>query len=196
MSSNQSLSKAIYENALNGTDKLYQLLTTTGNWEIKNKNAFSIISFIYHLFYYRINLLSKYSDNYIREILFECIAMYLAPYNISDKNKFIDECNEIFNILDTFFINSKNSKDSLSLSNIGKFFIAYVENCKTSEVYDAINSLLISTYFFDILQNSNFLTSSNNTSCTKTTENNTSFTLKVIIITLVIFSVLFILYNL
>lgn len=182
------LYEKIYDNAMNGTDELYRLLSTDSKWIIKSKNLFIFISFNYHLFFYRIVLLSKYSDNYVKELLFKCIDKYISHLSINtiqEKNKVIDASNEIFEALGSFIVSLSETHDPYIMNFLGQYLIGYVEMCKPAEVFDFKTTMLITSYFTELLKNCDFLVA--NEEEEKINEN---FPLKLVIAVCVIFAII------
>lgn len=150
------LSNYVYDTARLGTEKLYTALTTDNTWEITNKTTFVIVSFVYHFFFYRIILLSKYSDRDISIILKNCMFEMTSHVtnNIKERNKLIDICNDIFYNLDIITHELTNNNKNLhqhAIQNRAKYFIANVENCKPNEVFNSVAMLIINIHFSEIL---------------------------------------------
>lgn len=153
------LSSKVYNKSMDGTETLYKLLINNNALEIKDKTNFVFTSFIFHLYFYRIILLQKYSDNYICKTLTTCIDKMFSTItsNIKEKNTLVDKSNEIFNILDTFTNNflTYSDRDSFQITNIAKYFIANIENCKFEEVYNSVAIFEITSYFSALLSEYN-----------------------------------------
>lgn len=152
------LANLIYNKSRLGTEELYKLLNTNNEWQINNKTAFIVISFFYHFFYFRIVLLSKYSDDYISKVLFSCLNELISHItnDISEKNTLIDICNDTFTYLD-YCIKQELLENKNTILDRAKFFVASVENCKSSEVNNSIAIMQISTYFASVLKDSSIL---------------------------------------
>lgn len=151
-----SISSIIYEEARLGTEKLYKSLTETNSWEISNKTSFIITSFIYHFFYYRMIMLSKYSDSYISNILKDCLYEMTSHVTnkIEEKNELIDICNKIFSTLDSITKElagaSRETFQSLMLLQ-SKYFIANVDDIKLEEATNSVAILIINIHFGSLL---------------------------------------------
>lgn len=138
----------VYSLAEDGTAELYNLLIDN-NFNIKNDYGFSLTSFLYHLFYIRLILLSKYSEQYISDVLYKCLDNKISQVStdITIKNNFIDAANDTFRDLDLFWYKLSTTEDSWVLMDIGRYFIACLNKCKVSEVHDVKLSMYITTYF-------------------------------------------------
>lgn len=141
-----NIANIIYDESRLNTEKLYQLIKRQNTWEIHNRTSFVVISFVYHFFFYRMIMLSKYEDDYIKIILQQCMNEMVSHITekIEEKNKIIEICNDIFLDLDAIV----KQKD---VELQGKYFIATVEGIKPKDVFDAVNTLLINIHFGSIL---------------------------------------------
>lgn len=139
----------IYEESRLGTEKLYKALKETNSWEIYDKTSFIIVSFIYHFFFYRMIMLSKYSDTYISNILKDSLNEMISHVTnrTEEKNELVDICNDIFLVLDNLVRNS--TEESFILQ--AKYFIANVDGIKIDEVFNSVAILVINIHFGALL---------------------------------------------
>lgn len=152
-----SISYYIYEESRLKTEKLYSILKETSSWEIKNRTAFVVTSFIFHFFFYRIILLSKYEDSAIRNILKDCLYEMISHVTNekSEANTLVDLCNDIFDNLDAITTTLSDCNDENEGQEImqlqGKYFIANVDGIKPKEVLNSVAILIINTHFASLL---------------------------------------------
>lgn len=139
----------VYEESRLGTEKLYKALKETSSWEISDKTSFIVVAFIYHFFFYRMIMLSKYSDTYISNILKDSLNEMISHVTnrTEEKNELVDICNDIFSTLDTF--TRDFSKDSIISQ--AKYFISLVNNINVNEVFDSVAILVINIHFGALL---------------------------------------------
>lgn len=151
------ISYYIYEESRIGTEKLYSTIKETNSWEIKNQTTFVITSLIYHFFFYRMILISKYDDSFIQPILTECLYEMISHITnkIEEKNALIELSDEIFTNLDNIVRNRNNCQNKDEIVELmqleAKYFIANVDGIKPKDVYNVLAVLTINMYFTSLL---------------------------------------------
>lgn len=151
------LANKVYEEFLIKNEVLRRIITDNNLFELDNIMIFTLTSFTFHMYFFRILLLSKYSDQDIQKVFAICLNTITKPISndINDKNKIVDSINEIFNILDILIFEVKNAQDkeqsALTMQEVAKFFIESVKDDKVKDTFDSIVILKITTYFTYLL---------------------------------------------
>lgn len=155
------LSNRIYKEFSTKTEVLRRIIVDNNLIELDNLFIYSMVSFAFHTYFFRILLLSKYSEEDIRKIFIICLEKFLCMIDdISMKNKVVDSINETYDLLDVLMFQVKtaeNKEQSVwAMQEIATLFIGAIQ--KDGDISpDSIAILKITIYFTDLLTDNNFL---------------------------------------
>lgn len=148
----------VYLNALKSSENLYKFLNYDSNFNCEYNVSFLLPAFIYHLFFYRITLSRKYSENQIKDVLYACLTEFISHMtdNLKEKNEIIDFSNCLFTMLNDKMVKLYN-KDKMALNEISKSFLKCININNENETSYITLTLSLNVYFTQVITNSQFL---------------------------------------
>lgn len=158
-----NLSSKIYEEFLIKNELLYNFIVNDNLLEIDNLMIFTLISFTFHIYFFRILLLPKYPDEEIQKVFVICLNKVIASIssNLKEKEQIIDHVYKIFYSLDILMLEIQNAKNKersiLAMQEIAKLFIELVQTDENSNAYNCIAVQKITTYFTLLLTDNDLL---------------------------------------
>lgn len=160
------LSQKVYNEFKIKNEMLRKIITDNKLFELDNLIVYSIFSFAFHMYFFRILLLPKYSEQDIKNIFIICLKKFL---NIIDdtnkKNEIIDCINNTFELLDVLMLQVKNAENKeqsiFAMQEIATLFIESVQENENASS-DSVAILQIVNYFTFLLTDDKFLAQMDN----------------------------------
>ena len=159
-----NISNKLYEEFLIKNEMLHRIITDNNLFKLDNPLLYVLHSFSFHTYFFRIILLTKYSEQDIQTMFIECLDKVVTPIanSINEKNEIVDMINEIFNILDALMFQVKNAENKeqsiLAMQEIASFFIESVQDSEKN--YTSNNSVAIMQifiYFTSLLEDTELI---------------------------------------
>lgn len=160
------LSQKVYDEFKVKNEMLRRIITDNKLFELDNLIVYSIFSFAFHMYFFRILLLLKYYEQDIKNIFIICLKNFL---NIIDdtnkKNEIIDCINNTFELLDVLMFQVKNAENKeqsiFAMREIATLFIESVQENENASS-DSAAILQIVNYFTFLLTDDKFLAQMDN----------------------------------